>query len=360
MKYLFWFFSLMVIALPSKGQTSRAEETGFWTSSTNWIGGIVPGTSSAGTTTLNSNTVIIDGTMQVVENLTLNLSNLTINDGDTLVVLGDVAVNGSLLTNNGVLVVLGNLANTLSNSYVSGTGQMVVTGDYSNALGANTFTGPTYIYGSSSGFPAPPAAGDEADLQADNSDLYDYTNDMQTALPVELTSFDAKVVDHKVEINWTTASEENNDYFLLERSSDGINFELLLKTIGAGTTSNTTDYTEIDRYPIMGLSYYRLTQVDFDGKSTTFKIISVLFDGERKIEVYPNPTTDYIFLNIHPNDFVVDLRNSNGLSENFFGQFDEYNGQYKIDLRNIPTGVYVLRIVGVNDSSSTLHRIIKR
>lgn len=100
------------------------------------------------------------------------------------------------------------------------------------------------------------------------------------SLPVELVSFDAQNEGPAVRLTWTTATEQNNDFFTLERSSDGLYFEPFATVNGAGNSSFTIDYNHLDEDPLSGLSYYRLKQTDFDGKFSYSDIVPV-FRGER-------------------------------------------------------------------------------
>ncbi|MCE3279181.1 MAG: hypothetical protein K0S44_1372 [Bacteroidetes bacterium] len=112
-------------------------------------------------------------------------------------------------------------------------------------------------------------------------------------LPIELISFAAVVCDRDICLDWITASETNNDYFTVERSSDGMNFESLSQLDGAGNSTATLTYSFIDHSPLSGTGYYRLKQTDFDGRSTYSSIKPVDFaaDQEFSFVVYPNPNT---------------------------------------------------------------------
>lgn len=102
------------------------------------------------------------------------------------------------------------------------------------------------------------------------------------ALPVELTSFTADLVnDNDVILNWRTESEINNDYFLIERSIDGSNWEEISTVDGNGTTQETQFYSEYDYdLRVSGVYYYRLTQYDYDGKFKVYLPASLLFKSE--------------------------------------------------------------------------------
>lgn len=101
------------------------------------------------------------------------------------------------------------------------------------------------------------------------------------ALPIELISFEAKMNNNKqVDIFWATASELNNDFFTIERSADGVNWEIVTTAAGAGNSIYRIDYAAYDSRPLSGISYYRLKQTDFDGAFEYSNIVSVFYGNE--------------------------------------------------------------------------------
>jgi len=120
-------------------------------------------------------------------------------------------------------------------------------------------------------------------------------------LPINLLNFDAESMNDGVHLLWSTASEIENDFFSIERSSDGETFQNLINIAGAGTKPTRSDYEWIDHAPARGTNYYRLRQTDFDGKSTVSKIVSVKADPSAvaRATVYPNPAKG--------TDFAVEL-----------------------------------------------------
>jgi hypothetical protein len=113
------------------------------------------------------------------------------------------------------------------------------------------------------------------------------------ALPVSLLSFNASLTNNEVQIEWTTISEKNNDFFTLEKSSDGIHFETLATVKGAGTSSSVKKYTYTDDSSILAIVYYRLAQTDFNGQIQYFNIVSVSkavsSTNFELVKTYPNP-----------------------------------------------------------------------
>ena len=124
------------------------------------------------------------------------------------------------------------------------------------------------------------------------------------AMPIDLTGFSVrKMEEDKVKINWQTASEENNEYFSVQRSSDGSSWEEINKINGAGNSTLTIDYSIVDEKPFSGVSYYRLKQVDFNGDYEFSNIKSVRLEiPNSRYSIYPNPTfSNQINIKI-PND----------------------------------------------------------
>jgi hypothetical protein len=119
----------------------------------------------------------------------------------------------------------------------------------------------------------------------------DITIHKYNVVPVELTSFSASIIDNKVVLSWTTATETNNKGYEVQRSSDNISWYSIGYKIGGGTTTIKSYYSYEDTPPSYGTYYYRLVQYDFDGTATTYDPINVdlsnfTFNLEQN---YPNP-----------------------------------------------------------------------
>jgi hypothetical protein len=106
-------------------------------------------------------------------------------------------------------------------------------------------------------------------------------------LPVELMKFTARTVNKAVELNWTTASEQDSRHFEIERSADAKSFNTLGTVNAQGTTSLVTHYSFHDREPLLGTSYYRLKQVDEDLTYTYSNIIAVSNQQAKAASVHP-------------------------------------------------------------------------
>lgn len=108
-------------------------------------------------------------------------------------------------------------------------------------------------------------------------------------LPVELINFNAQLNKNQVDLNWTTETEINNDYFTVERSADNINFSVLDQVDGFGNSTTRHKYSYVDAQPLKGISYYRLKQTDYDGKSEYLPTAVVNNVAKSELLVYPNP-----------------------------------------------------------------------
>lgn len=118
-------------------------------------------------------------------------------------------------------------------------------------------------------------------------------------LPIELESFSAQHMGEKVFIKWTTNIEVNNDYFIVERSVDGIKFEGIAELAGAGNSTEKLNYQVIDSAPFLGVSFYRLSQVDYNGTKSSSSIVRVYWKTHAdEISVYPNPNQGSFQLSI--------------------------------------------------------------
>ncbi|MCE7058568.1 C25 family cysteine peptidase [Dyadobacter sp. CY343] len=175
------------------------------------------------------------------------------------------------------------------------------------------------------------------------------------ALPVELASFDAKLVEPKrVELKWRTVSETNNSHFALERSYNGKNFTEIGMVEGKGTIDEVSDYHFFDTNPLPGTSYYRLKQVDkvsvkdgatIEGKATYSQIVSVTRENTSLLVLSPNPTRDFINIDL---DAPVNIAHWDVLDQN--GRVYKRNGKgTRVDLSNLTSGEYIIKIQTENN-----------
>ncbi len=129
-------------------------------------------------------------------------------------------------------------------------------------------------------------------LLTPNSDVafVAYNTVSAVILPVTLLSFDAHFQDGEVLIKWKTASEVNTDYFTIERSPDGKNWDQIMRRDAEGSPQTGLDYEETDKYPLPDVAYYRLVQTDYDGNYSHSGIVAVNVKG-KQVELFPNPVS---------------------------------------------------------------------
>ncbi len=168
-------------------------------------------------------------------------------------------------------------------------------------------------------------------------------------LPIELVSFDGRRHEDAVQLTWETKTEINNDYFTLERSIDGENFEIIATVKGQGTSYENHFYKYFDRNPVIGVNYYRLTQTDFDGTFEVFdQIVAVNHVSGQKVEVRPNPVKQDYFQLVYNSEqggnLSVEIFDITGklLYNEIFRTNKELN-YLDIALSGLSDGVYVVK-----------------
>ncbi len=199
-------------------------------------------------------------------------------------------------------------------SFATAASTFAATGSYNTGMGSPTYSAPQF---NPAATPTSQGAGGNGwvpGLTATPGDVYilyvsnftqngtpatlTWTNGtLDCFLPVELLSFDAKALEDEVEVHWSTASEVNSAWFMVQRSADNETFETIGRVQARGTVSSQTDYAFTDRSPLPGLSYYRLEQVDLDGTVTYTHSVPVRFKpAGATLQLYPNPVREELNL----------------------------------------------------------------
>ncbi|PWH85495.1 T9SS type A sorting domain-containing protein [Brumimicrobium oceani] len=174
-----------------------------------------------------------------------------------------------------------------------------------------------------------------------------------SALPVELTNLSARCEENTV-INWTTASELNSDYFLVEKSRDGQNWILVAEQNAAGNSNDFINYSLIDSKPWSGVSYYRLRQVDLDGREEVFGPISVSCEGnENSMKIYPNPnngnfTVEILSSENYPNTQMLLTDMTGKIISSRQVDISAGTNQFMVGDLALSKGAYLLSLLGAN------------
>ena len=166
-------------------------------------------------------------------------------------------------------------------------------------------------------------------------------------LPISLASFYVETNGLIVTLNWVTAAELNNDFFKIERSTDGVNWNFIARIEGAGNSEKSINYNVTDPSPYEGVNYYRLKNTDFDGQFSYSSIRSVNIKGKGNsgIEIFPNPTKSLITI-IGNAQELDQVKIYNRLGQDVSGLTNQNyidKSRLNIDLLNLSEGMYYIK-----------------
>ncbi|MEP4532028.1 MAG: T9SS type A sorting domain-containing protein [Cyclobacteriaceae bacterium] len=291
---------------------------------------------------------------------------------DTLVVEGNFeAANNAhslVIPAGGVVVIFGDfIANNKVDLSVGGT--LVVTGDMTLNGGNQDYNdngGSLYVDGTISG------NGDTAEAQAEQEpssnldggdsgeqSLYNFIQGGgSTPLPITLAEFKAETANTAVNLSWSTLSEENFSYFEIQRAAADGEFDVIATIDGNGWSADERNYTWSDENPRLGINYYRLESVDYDGYRETFKSVAVIFE----------PTNSEISINPNPAPLNSPIKLQNTFGEEFTFKLISLSGKTVLETSgsdneiimpsNMESGVYIVRFE-INGLKKTQKLIIK-
>ena len=327
------------------GRTTRtATLSGDWKDASRWSTASAP----AFNQTNNTDDIVIDiagatpGVITLDDNFTLKTgTTLTIKGCDTLIITGDaVFSNGSFIQVDpcAKLIIQGNLENKNNSNNINIDGGLTVGGNYTGGNGSViSGSGTTNVIGS---------------ITLSGSGTI--TTDI---LPIELIEFTATFNEDRVDLYWSTASEINNEKFIIEKSKDGYTWQEVLMVAGAGNSSSIIEYYESDKEPLSGVSYYRLKQVDYDGKSETFNVVPVenIENGMIAFNIFPNPTTqeniNLSFTGLENKEILVIVRDVQG--KEYYSKVTIVNSSEEIQVlsvdQHLPSGIYLVTASSINE-----------
>lgn len=310
-----------------------------------YCSGNVSSSNGIGITIGDGGVLHIDGTLSGNNNIQLNVSgkitigSVDINNNGTLTILGsgEVSILGDLTAENGTdieidfdgtLSVGGNVTIDEATSSVNVNGSFIIDGSYNGPA----FTG-------------------EGTVNEGGVLVYPAT------LPVEFLGMSVNCENGGYNtVTWETASETNSDYFILERSRDGIHWTEVSEIKAAGTSNKTKTYTYYDlqsgRY---FEGYYQLTQIDYDGLFEIFDPISVRCETEEKYQIsaYPNPTEGQVLITIYSLiESEVELKLTNMSGQNLKTEnkmLEKGVNVFEFNLSEYGKGIYLMN---VKDESS--------
>lgn len=352
-------------SVTGNGTPSPSNQTPLnWDDPATWSG------SAPGFTSIAGN-VFIDA--YVERNGGITFSNtagreLTIESGKTLVIKGNINFSTSknfakiLAETNSTLIVDGSVVMGKNNagviaqagSFIVITGSITDNGGGGNSIGV-TGEANIYVDGASADLSAAPS--DYADLEDDNPEVWNFLEN-NVPLPITLKEFVASPETSSTLLNWTTYTEENFEFFEIQRADVSGDFEVIATVKGNGWSKEEINYTWSDENPKLGLNYYRLESVDYDGYREVFPTIAIIFEPEnRKLQITPNPVSF---------DKVLKLQNT--FSEPFSLTILNLYGQAVFELEgvdnifelpsNLQAGIYIARYK-VNGLAKTQKLIVR-
>lgn len=200
-----------------------------------------------------------------------------------------------------------------------------------------------------------------------NLNIYEWmlthSRSLDDPLPVTFKDFSATYRNSNVHLKWSTSSEENAEYYLVEISTNGIQFREKAR-VAAANLSNGSSYEYTDANPPEGTAYYRLSQGDKDGRMTTYKTVSVEIRAvdEGALAVWPNPASNFInikYTSIQNGKLTLSLINSEGkiIKSQSLNKTDRA-WQHHLLINDVAPGLYLLNI-SVGGAASQL-KVIKQ
>lgn len=166
-----------------------------------------------------------------------------------------------------------------------------------------------------------------------------------TQLPIELTTLSALTHKHNILLRWETATERDNAYFSIERSTDGNTFREIGQTPSLGNSRSPQTYTYTDRSPVKGASYYRLRQVDTDGKWSYSPVVTAVLAGNT-VQIYPTTATDV--LRVISDEVLVEDHQWQVFDQAGrvyqTGIWEAESTQHELMVSELPQGNYIIRL----------------
>lgn len=274
----------------------------------------------------------LGGELNVASGVTLTVDgNLTFNNNSVPVINGDLIVNGDFQNKN-------NSRNVVFN------GTVTISGSFSNGNGGIINLGPTatIAYNTSGN-----AGNTCSNVGTVIQNGVPTTGNCGGPLPVQLSFFEATQIETEIQLTWATTSEKNFQYFAIERADAELNWEEVGTVEGAGTSQVRVDYEFTDEYPgLVGILYYRLKAVDFDGYTEYFRVVSVNYQAPKAWYISPNPVEDgdVVLMRNFAEDEVIlatlySMTGSEILNEQISVTTDHY-----VFTTDLNPGLYVLKL----------------
>ena len=163
--------------------------------------------------------------------------------------------------------------------------------------------------------------------------------------------FDARIIRNHAELTWSSLGEINNAGFEIERSADGIEFVKIGWVNEHGNSNEEIEYTFVDKDPLLGKNYYRLRQVDYDGRFEYSKIVSLQMEVN-DLSIFPNPASDLIQISGVKEDFIYIISDINGHIIRY-----GITTEKSLMISDLSVGIYLLKIQ--RNGKTIYHKLMK-
>lgn len=180
--------------------------------------------------------------------------------------------------------------------------------------------------------------------------VYPYAYTTSSALPVEFVSFGAVPFNKKIKIYWSTASEENCMEYVLERTSNAVDFIEIARVKAAGNSTGLLNYRAFDDSPLEGSNFYRLKQIDFNGDYTYTKLVAVKFSSvSNDLSIVPNPAQSLAKINFNASGSfpamlrISDMRGKLVINKQFLSQ--EGFNELGVNTNELNEGIYSVQLI---------------
>lgn len=185
------------------------------------------------------------------------------------------------------------------------------------------------------------------------------TNCSIIALPVGYSAWNATASGKQVLLDWTTESEQNNAYFAVQHTADGVTWETIGAVAGNGTSDHSNTYTFTDKAPLPGINYYRLQQVDLDGTPAFSTIVSASVTDEAALTVYPNPAGDAFMIETRA-ESIESVTLTDPVGKTYELIYTKTTQGIAVNCGNYAGGVYTLRVNSHDNKQASVRLILER
>ena len=178
------------------------------------------------------------------------------------------------------------------------------------------------------------------DRRTETLNIYGTLTNNEILLPVTLVAFEAVTEQNQIKLLWTTTREINNDRFNIEKSRDGKKFEKIGEVLASSDSVAEKHYQFTDTDPLSGNNYYRLKQLDHDGKFAYSKMVTVKFLEVDDFSIYPNPSYDRV--NIKSSKILKKLEVVNMIGVTVM-TIPIASNHLPVDVSSLQPGLYVMK-----------------